>query len=70
MSKLWLNESKLSGWAYNYCRFVEDNPEVRKFIIFSTDAYNYCRLIKNRPEMKRYIKNTSLKYSRVFGENI
>lgn len=58
MSKLWLNESGLSWWAYMYCRHIKDRPQIRKYITKSEDALNYCRNVKDRPEIRKLIINS------------
>ncbi len=50
-----LNEYKISEWAYLYCRDINDDPEVRKFIINSEWAYWYCYDIKDDPKIIKYI---------------
>lgn len=41
--------------AYRYCRFVEDDPKVRKNITNTKNACSYCLNIKDRPEIRKYI---------------
>lgn len=52
MSKLpfLLNEIELSRWAYEYCRDVENNPEIRKHITNSYWMYYYCKYVRNYKE--------------------
>ena len=53
---------KDSEWAYNYCRRVKDNPEVRKNIVDSKWAYYYCYEIEDRPEIRRNITDSMWAY--------
>jgi len=49
-------QKKKSHWAYHYCRYVKDRPEIRKRITGSSEyAYRYCRFIKDRSEVRMYI---------------
>jgi len=52
---MWLDKKELSDWAYGYCLFKEDKPEIRKFITTSLTAYSYCRDVKDRPEIRKFI---------------
>jgi len=52
---------ELSEWAFRYCRFKEDKPEIRKLITISYWAYWYCKEVRNRPEIRKYIEG---------GENV
>ena len=47
---------ELSEWAFRYCRFKEDKPEIRKLITISYWAYWYCKEVRNRPEIRKYMK--------------
>ena len=53
---MWLDPKEMSRWAYWYCRYKEDKPEVRKYITDSRWACYYCKWIKDRPEIRKYIK--------------
>jgi len=46
-----------SEWAYWYCRYVVDRPEVRKHITDSRWAYCYSKDVVDRPEIRKNIKN-------------
>jgi hypothetical protein len=41
--------------AYNFCRNIEDRPEVRKLITESYWAYYYCRYVEDRPSVRKLI---------------
>ena len=45
-----------SQWAYWYCKYVKDRPEIRKYITKSRWAYYYCVDVMDRPEIRKYIK--------------
>jgi len=53
---MWLETKEMSDWAYSYCKYVKDDPEVRKNITDSYWAYLYCLYIQYRPEVRKYIK--------------
>lgn len=50
-----LNYKQVSEEAYWHCRYVDDNPGVRKYIIDNDYAYRYCRWVKDDPEVRKYI---------------
>ena len=52
---MWLNKNSISTRAYLYCRYVKDDPKVRKHIHDSYFAYTYCLNIKDRPEVRKHI---------------
>jgi len=52
---MWLDPIELSRWAYEYCLFKEDKPEIRKYITESYWAYTYCKFVKDRPEIRKLI---------------
>lgn len=57
MSKIWLDERKLSSWAKNYCINKKDDPEIRKYITNCFDYTGYlCSLNKEDPY---FIENIS-----------
>lgn len=69
MSKTWLNKSRLSIWAYQYCYFIKDKPEISQLINESYTACLYCRTIEDRPEIRKYITdNSDIHVYRVFKE--
>ena len=45
-----------SEWACYYCRYVKDDPDVRKHITESEWACCYCCYVKDDPEVRKYIK--------------
>ena len=49
-------EVKDPEWAYCYCRYVRDDPEVRKHITESVWAYFYCYDVRDDPEVRKHIK--------------
>ena len=53
---MWLNKKEISKWAYNYCRKIENNPEIRKNITEPYYAYQYC-LINDDPEVRKNIND-------------
>ena len=53
-SPAWKNITD-SRWALLYCRFIKDNPEVRKHIKTSAEALVYCQKVKDDPEIRKYI---------------
>ncbi len=50
-----LNEYEVSKWAYEYCRRIKDDPEIRKYIVDSFWAYCYCRDTNDDPEVRKNI---------------
>ena len=55
---MWLDKYETSEWAFRYCKYIKDRPEVRKLITDSYWAYHYCRFIKDRLEVRKYITNS------------
>ena len=47
-----------SQWAYKYCRYIKDRPEIRKIITNSNDAYYYCKCVEDRPEIRKLITDS------------
>ena len=56
------SEVKDSEWAYGYCKYVKDDPEVRKNITESNWAYYYCYKIKDRKEVRKNITDSDDAY--------
>ena len=54
---MWLTKYNISYYAYQYCRYVKDCPEIRKHITESKDAYWYCKNVKDDPEVRKHITN-------------
>ena len=54
---MWLSKEDISQKAYHYCKYIKDDPEVRKHIIDSGYAYQYCIYVKDDPEIRKYITN-------------
>ena len=52
---MWLEPEELSKWAYNYCKTIEDRPEIRKYINDSKWSFWYCKDVKDRPKIRKYI---------------
>jgi len=52
---MWLDPEEMSKWAYYYCRYKEDKPEIRKLITDSQWAYFYCSWVKDDPEVRKNI---------------
>ena len=50
---MWLDPKKISEWAFRYCRYKKDKPEIRKLITDSRWAYWYSRDVKDRPEVRK-----------------
>jgi hypothetical protein len=42
-------------WALLYCRFIKDDPKVRKYITTKETAQEYCSKVKNDRKVKKYI---------------
>lgn len=40
---LWLDKFKMSSWAKQYCLYVKDNQDFRKFITVPMDICLYCK---------------------------
>ncbi len=53
-----LNEKRISEWAYYYCRNINDDPEVRKYITDPNWAYYYCKDVEDYPEIRKYITDS------------
>jgi len=52
---MWLDKQLISFNAYHYCRWVRDNPKIRKHITTSSSANLYCNFIKDKPKVRKYI---------------
>jgi len=63
---MWLEPRELSGWAYWYCMYKKDKPEIRKNITNSKYSYHYCIDIKDRSEIRKNITDPywAFKYCR------
>ena len=62
---MWTNKYKISFNTYLYCRDIEDNPEIRKFIITPHWAHCYCKYIREDPKVRKYAK---FEYKRITEE--
>lgn len=49
------NEKTISEWAYYYCLYIENIPEIRKYITDSEYAYNYCINVEDDSEVSKNI---------------
>lgn len=54
-----LDEIELSNWAYNYCKNIKDDKEIRELITESIDSFKYCKYVCNDPEISRRIVTLS-----------
>ncbi len=53
-----LDEFRISFWAYEYCRVINDDPKIREFIVDSLYVYLYCSYIKDDPEVRKFINES------------
>ena len=54
-----LDESKLSGWAYLYCRDTENNPNIKNLITRPYHAYMFCKYVEDDYDVRQYILKSS-----------
>ena len=47
-----------SHFAYLYCCYVKNRPEVRQHIIHSYYAELYCEYVDDDPEVRKHIKDS------------
>jgi hypothetical protein len=53
-SNAWMKITE-AKWALLYCRFIDNKPEVRKFINTKETALEYCSKIGHDPMVSKYI---------------
>lgn len=63
-----LDEHEISCWAFLYCYYTEDKPEIRELITTDLESYMYCFHINDDPEIRKNI--TDPKYSFLYCLNI
>jgi len=51
-----------NGWAYGYCFYVKDRPEIRDKLVGSSLAFWYCLCVEDRPEIRDKIVNSREAY--------
>lgn len=50
-----LDEKEISIWAFWYCKNINNDPEIKKYIIDSEYSFEYCYRVKDDPEIRKGI---------------
>lgn len=64
-----LDEWELSRWAYEYCKRVIDDPEIRQLITNQYFCYQYCFYVKDIKEIRNKITKSNIAYFYCFYIN-